>query len=215
MRKGMWFGGPITQPVGVAGSRSLFDPQRLVELLAMAAGAEPVAILRMGRVPDFPDRSNPGVGQLGLRPAWVDGGTSADGALRLRTRALVSSRTRTIHAACPRSRGSHRITRTSIPTHRPRSTRSALVLTRQVSPCCARQRRSSDQRDRRRPARLTDLDVMQARLRQPCSIGLLVMHPTAGRPGPQPGCVECHGPPRRGIRCRRQYVDDGKPSVAS
>lgn len=35
---------------------SLFDPQRLSSLLAMPAGAEPVAILCLGPVPDFPDR---------------------------------------------------------------------------------------------------------------------------------------------------------------
>jgi 5,6-dimethylbenzimidazole synthase len=35
---------------------SLFDPQRLAALLSMPAGAEPVAILCLGPVPDFPDR---------------------------------------------------------------------------------------------------------------------------------------------------------------
>lgn len=35
---------------------SLFDPQRLATLLAMPAGAEPVAILCLGPVPEFPDR---------------------------------------------------------------------------------------------------------------------------------------------------------------
>jgi 5,6-dimethylbenzimidazole synthase len=35
---------------------SLFDPQPLAELLAMPAGAEPVAILCVGPVPEFPDR---------------------------------------------------------------------------------------------------------------------------------------------------------------
>lgn len=35
---------------------SLFDPRRLAELLAMPAGAEPVAILCLGPVPEFPDR---------------------------------------------------------------------------------------------------------------------------------------------------------------
>jgi len=35
---------------------SLFDPQRLSSLLAMPAGAEPVAILCLGPVPEFPDR---------------------------------------------------------------------------------------------------------------------------------------------------------------
>ncbi|OBK21026.1 5,6-dimethylbenzimidazole synthase [Mycobacterium asiaticum] len=35
---------------------SLFDPQRLAELLQMPAGAEPVAILCVGPVPEFPDR---------------------------------------------------------------------------------------------------------------------------------------------------------------
>jgi 5,6-dimethylbenzimidazole synthase len=35
---------------------SLFDPQRLADLLAMPAGAEPVAILCLGPVPEFPDR---------------------------------------------------------------------------------------------------------------------------------------------------------------
>ena len=45
--------GPKTQPVVVAGSRSLFDPQRLVELLAMPAGAEPAAMLCIGPVPDL------------------------------------------------------------------------------------------------------------------------------------------------------------------
>jgi hypothetical protein len=37
----MRFGGPITQPVVVAARGSLFDQQRLIELLAMTAGAEP------------------------------------------------------------------------------------------------------------------------------------------------------------------------------
>jgi 5,6-dimethylbenzimidazole synthase len=35
---------------------SLFDPERLAELLGMPAGAEPVAVLCLGPVPDFPDR---------------------------------------------------------------------------------------------------------------------------------------------------------------
>jgi 5,6-dimethylbenzimidazole synthase len=35
---------------------SLFDPQRLAALLAMPAAAEPVAILCLGPVPEFPDR---------------------------------------------------------------------------------------------------------------------------------------------------------------
>jgi 5,6-dimethylbenzimidazole synthase len=35
---------------------SLFDPQRLSALLEMPAGAEPVAILCLGPVPEFPDR---------------------------------------------------------------------------------------------------------------------------------------------------------------
>jgi 5,6-dimethylbenzimidazole synthase len=35
---------------------SLFDPQRLAQLLAMPPGAEPVAILCLGPVPEFPDR---------------------------------------------------------------------------------------------------------------------------------------------------------------
>ncbi|MFY2858856.1 5,6-dimethylbenzimidazole synthase [Mycobacterium sp. THU-M104] len=35
---------------------SLFDPQRLADLLTMPAGAEPVAILCLGPVPEFPDR---------------------------------------------------------------------------------------------------------------------------------------------------------------
>ncbi|WP_461480089.1 5,6-dimethylbenzimidazole synthase [Mycobacterium sp. HUMS_1102779] len=35
---------------------SLFDPQRLADLLAMPAGAEPVAILCLGPVPEFPER---------------------------------------------------------------------------------------------------------------------------------------------------------------
>jgi 5,6-dimethylbenzimidazole synthase len=35
---------------------SLFDPQRLADLLGMPAGAEPVAILCLGPVPEFPDR---------------------------------------------------------------------------------------------------------------------------------------------------------------
>jgi 5,6-dimethylbenzimidazole synthase len=35
---------------------SLFDPQRLAALLTMPADAEPVAILCLGPVPDFPDR---------------------------------------------------------------------------------------------------------------------------------------------------------------
>jgi hypothetical protein len=37
----------------VSAGRSLFDPQRLVELLAMPAGAEPVAMLCIGPVPDL------------------------------------------------------------------------------------------------------------------------------------------------------------------
>ena len=35
---------------------SLFDPHRLAALLSMPADAEPVAILCLGPVPDFPDR---------------------------------------------------------------------------------------------------------------------------------------------------------------
>ncbi|MEE6178805.1 5,6-dimethylbenzimidazole synthase [Mycobacterium sp. 050134] len=35
---------------------SLFDPQRLAALLGMPPGAEPVAILCLGPVPEFPDR---------------------------------------------------------------------------------------------------------------------------------------------------------------
>lgn len=35
---------------------SLFDPRRLAALLQMPAGAEPVAILCLGPVPEFPDR---------------------------------------------------------------------------------------------------------------------------------------------------------------
>jgi 5,6-dimethylbenzimidazole synthase len=35
---------------------SIFDPQRLAELLRMPGDAEPVAILCLGPVPDFPDR---------------------------------------------------------------------------------------------------------------------------------------------------------------
>jgi 5,6-dimethylbenzimidazole synthase len=35
---------------------SLFDPQRLGSLLSMPPGAEPVAILCLGPVPEFPDR---------------------------------------------------------------------------------------------------------------------------------------------------------------
>ncbi|WP_293051814.1 5,6-dimethylbenzimidazole synthase [Mycobacterium sp.] len=35
---------------------SLFDPQELAALLGMPPGAEPVAILCLGPVPDFPDR---------------------------------------------------------------------------------------------------------------------------------------------------------------
>lgn len=35
---------------------SLFDPQRLAGLLQMPPGAEPVAILCLGPVPEFPDR---------------------------------------------------------------------------------------------------------------------------------------------------------------
>jgi 5,6-dimethylbenzimidazole synthase len=35
---------------------SLFDPDRLARLLSMPAGAEPVAILCLGPVPEFPDR---------------------------------------------------------------------------------------------------------------------------------------------------------------
>lgn len=35
---------------------SLFDPRRLASLLDMPAGAEPVAILCLGSVPEFPDR---------------------------------------------------------------------------------------------------------------------------------------------------------------
>jgi 5,6-dimethylbenzimidazole synthase len=35
---------------------SLFDPERLARLLAMPDGAEPVAVLCLGPVPEFPDR---------------------------------------------------------------------------------------------------------------------------------------------------------------
>ncbi len=35
---------------------SIFEPARLAELLGMPAGAEPVAILCLGPVPEFPDR---------------------------------------------------------------------------------------------------------------------------------------------------------------
>lgn len=35
---------------------SLFDPQQLAALLALPAGAEPVAVLCLGPVPEFPDR---------------------------------------------------------------------------------------------------------------------------------------------------------------
>ncbi|ETW25960.1 5,6-dimethylbenzimidazole synthase [Mycobacterium gastri] len=35
---------------------SLFDPRRLADLLDMPAGAEPVAVLCVGPVPEFPDR---------------------------------------------------------------------------------------------------------------------------------------------------------------
>ncbi|BDB40128.1 MULTISPECIES: 5,6-dimethylbenzimidazole synthase [Mycobacterium] len=35
---------------------SLFDPRRLADLLEMPVGAEPVAVLCVGPVPDFPDR---------------------------------------------------------------------------------------------------------------------------------------------------------------
>ncbi|BBZ74692.1 5,6-dimethylbenzimidazole synthase [Mycolicibacterium anyangense] len=35
---------------------SLFDPRGLAELLAMPEGADPVAVLCLGPVPDFPDR---------------------------------------------------------------------------------------------------------------------------------------------------------------
>jgi 5,6-dimethylbenzimidazole synthase len=35
---------------------SLFDPQRLAALLEMPAGAEPIAVLCLGPVPEFPDR---------------------------------------------------------------------------------------------------------------------------------------------------------------
>jgi 5,6-dimethylbenzimidazole synthase len=35
---------------------SIFDPQRLAELLGMPADAAPVAILCLGPVPHFPDR---------------------------------------------------------------------------------------------------------------------------------------------------------------
>jgi 5,6-dimethylbenzimidazole synthase len=35
---------------------SLFDPHRLADVLGMPAGAEPVAILCVGPVPEFPDR---------------------------------------------------------------------------------------------------------------------------------------------------------------
>ncbi|MBS9535813.1 5,6-dimethylbenzimidazole synthase [Mycobacterium sp. M1] len=35
---------------------SLFDPVRLAELLGMPTGAEPVAVLCLGPVPEFPDR---------------------------------------------------------------------------------------------------------------------------------------------------------------
>jgi 5,6-dimethylbenzimidazole synthase len=35
---------------------SIFDPQRLADLLEMPSGAEPVAVLCIGPVPEFPDR---------------------------------------------------------------------------------------------------------------------------------------------------------------
>lgn len=35
---------------------SIFDPRRLAGLLGMPDGAEPVAVLCLGPVPDFPDR---------------------------------------------------------------------------------------------------------------------------------------------------------------
>lgn len=35
---------------------SLFEPRALAELLAMPADADPVAILCLGPVPEFPDR---------------------------------------------------------------------------------------------------------------------------------------------------------------
>lgn len=35
---------------------SLFDPEQLARLLGLPAGAEPVAVLCLGPVPDFPDR---------------------------------------------------------------------------------------------------------------------------------------------------------------
>ena len=35
---------------------SIFEPARLAELLGMPEGAEPVAILCLGPVPEFPDR---------------------------------------------------------------------------------------------------------------------------------------------------------------
>ncbi len=40
----------------VMGWVSLFDPRGLAELLAMPEGADPVAVLCLGPVPDFPDR---------------------------------------------------------------------------------------------------------------------------------------------------------------
>jgi 5,6-dimethylbenzimidazole synthase len=35
---------------------SLFDPQRLADLLEMPGDAEPIAVLCLGPVPEFPDR---------------------------------------------------------------------------------------------------------------------------------------------------------------
>ena len=35
---------------------SIFDPQRLAELVGMPSGAEPVAVICLGPVPEFPDR---------------------------------------------------------------------------------------------------------------------------------------------------------------
>src|SRR6201993_243878 len=50
----LWLGGG-GRGLGM-GWVSLFDPQRLADLLAMPADAEPVAILCLGPVPEVPDR---------------------------------------------------------------------------------------------------------------------------------------------------------------
>ena len=71
---------------------SLFDPQRLAALLAMPADAEPVAILCLGPVPEFPDR-----------PALeLDGWTFARPLVGVRLRKPLGSAAAALGPASPR-----------------------------------------------------------------------------------------------------------------